>query len=362
MHEYDKQMTTKPPSPFSCSFTPNVPELLYQLGITIAISTYQAGKVVFLSAIDKEKLIQLPRNFKKAMGMAIRHDKMAIAVQDEVIVLSNSAELARSYPPNPDTYDGLFLPRATYYTGHVDLHDLEWSNEDLVAVNTRFSCLAKIDTHYSFTPFWKPSFISQLTPEDRCHLNGMALALGTPKYVTALGSTDSHEGWRTNKAQGGVIVDVESNEIVIDELAMPHSPRLYEGDLYCLLSAMGQLIKVDPGKGNYEVMHQFDGYVRGMAKYDDYLFVGLSKIRKSSSSFGDLPIAEKSLKCGVEILHFPTMSRVARIQYHASVEELYDVKILEGMRRPNVLSTMKEDFKKALVIPGATYWMKEKEE
>jgi uncharacterized protein (TIGR03032 family) len=129
-----------------------------------------------------------------------------------------------------------------------------------------------------------------------------------------------------------------------------------------LLSAMGQLVKIDSGKGSYEVVHQFEGYVRGMAKYDDYLFVGLSKIRKKSSSFGDLPIAEKSLKCGIEVLHFPTMSKVAQIQYQTSVEELYDVKILEGMRRPNVLSTMKDDFKRALVIPDGTYWAKDKEE
>lgn len=350
-------MTTQPPPPFSCNFSPNTPELLQQLGITVAISTYQAGKVIFISATDSENLIQLPRNFKKAMGMAIGRNKMAIAVQDEVIVLTNSPELAKTYPPKPNTYDGLFLPRATYYTGHVDLHDLEWSGDELLAVNTRFSCLAKIDTNYSFTPIWKPYFISKLTPDDRCHLNGMALDQGKPKYVSALGKTDTAEGWRPDKAHGGVIMDVEKNEIVIDELAMPHSPRIYDGALYCLLSALGQLIKIDVAKGSYEVKHQFEGYVRGMAKHGDYLFIGLSKIRKKSSSFGDLPIAEKSLKCGVEILHFPSMSKVAQIQYLTSVEELYDVKILEGMRRPNVLGTMKDDFRKALVIPdGQTFW------
>jgi uncharacterized protein (TIGR03032 family) len=355
-------MNSKPSPPFTCNFSPNTPELLQQLGITIAISTYQAGKVVFISATDNENLIQLPRNFKKAMGMAISKEKMAIAVEDEVIVLTNSPELANTYPPKPNTYDGLFLPRATYYTGHVDMHDLEWSGQDLLAVNTRFSCLAKVNTNFSFTPIWIPHFISKLAPEDRCHLNGMALVDGKPKYVSALGLTDSPEGWRSDKAHGGIIMDVDKNEIVVDELAMPHSPRIYNGELYCLLSAMGQLVKIDSGKGSYEVVHQFEGYVRGMAKYDDYLFVGLSKIRKKSSSFGDLPIAEKSLKCGIEVLHFPTMSKVAQIQYQTSVEELYDVKILEGMRRPNVLSTMKDDFKRALVIPDGTYWAKDKEE
>jgi uncharacterized protein (TIGR03032 family) len=153
---------------------------------------------------------------------------------------------------------------------------------------------------------------------------------------------------------------VGKNEIIASGLAMPHSPRIYNGELYCLLSALGQLIKVDRASGNTTVVHEFDSYVRGMAKKDDYLFVGISKIRRKSSAFGDLPIAEKSTKCGIEVIHFPTMSKVAQLQYQTSVEELYDVKILEDMIRPNVLSTMKDDFRKALVIPeGRTFWAKE---
>jgi uncharacterized protein (TIGR03032 family) len=352
-------MNTKPLPPFSCTYSPNVPELLRQLNITLAISTYQAGKVIFISAVDDENLIQLPRNFKKAMGMAFKPGKMAIAVQDEVIVLANSEQMARTYPPKPNVYDALYLPRATYYTGHVDLHDLDWEGEDLWAVNTRFSCLARITDNFSFEPVWKPDFITELVPEDRCHLNGVAFKKGKPKYVSALGKTNSKEGWRPGKANGGIIIDVESNKVICENLAMPHSPRVYGEELYFLLSADGQLVKLDQKKESYEIMHSFDGYVRGMSKYDDYLFVGLSKIRKKSSSFGDLPIAEKSVKCGIDILHFPTMSKVAQIQYQTSVEELYDVKILEGMSRPNVLSTLKEDFRKALVIPEGTYWAKE---
>lgn len=355
-------MTGKTPPPFTCTYSPNVPELLNTLNVTIAISTYQAGKVIFISSIDDEKMIQLPRNFDKAMGMAFKPGKLAIAVKDEVIILANSPEMAATYPTKPDVYDAMFLPRATYFTGQVDLHDLEWSGEDLWAVNTRFSCLAKIDTDFSFKPQWVPSFISKLSPDDRCHLNGMCFKNGEPAFVTALGKTDTPEGWRPGKASGGIIMDVKTNKIILDELPMPHSPRIYNGELYCLLSAAGQLIMVEPESGKYVVKQQFEGYVRGMSKAGDYLFIGLSKIRKKSSSFGDLPIAETSKHCGIEILHFPTMSRVAQIHYHSSVEELYDVKIMEGMRRPNVLSTLKDDFRKALVLPGgSTYWAMKKE-
>ncbi|MDA3929052.1 MAG: TIGR03032 family protein [Prolixibacteraceae bacterium] len=352
-------MNSKTLQPFACQFSPNIPELLALLKCTIVLSTYQAGKVIFLSATDDQSLIQLPRNFNKAMGIAIKKDKMAIAVQDEVIVLANSSDLAKAYPPKPNTYDALYLPRATYYTGNIDMHDLEWIDDELWGVSTRFSCLSKVNTNYSIEPIWKPSFISDLTPEDRCHLNGMAIQNAKPKYVTALGKTNTKEGWRAHKAHGGIIIDVESNEFVLSDLAMPHSPRLYNGELYCLLSANGQLIKVDTAKGAYKVVKQFDGYVRGMAKYNDYLFIGLSKIRTKSSSFGDLSIAEKSNKCAIEILHFPTMSKVGQIQYLNSVEEIYDVKVLSETTRPNVLSTTKDEFRKALVIPTKNYWAKD---
>lgn len=349
------------PAPFTCQYSPNIPEILYSLNCTIAISTYQAGKVIFISAPNKEDLVQLPRNFPKAMGIAIKDNKMAIAVKEEVIELACSDQLARTYPPKPGVYDGLYLPRVSYYTGQLDLHDLEWGNDGLWAVNTRFSCLSLIDHDFSFRPVWKPGFISELTPDDKCHLNGMAFVNGKPKYVTALGQNDTHEGWRENKIKGGVLMDVDNNEILVHSLPMPHSPRIYDGELYSLLSATGEFIKYDLEKSNYEVLNSLDGFVRGMAKHGDYLFIGLSRLRKKSSSFRDLPIASKSERCGIVVVHFPSASIVGHILYQASVEELYDVKILPGLRRPNVLSTMKDDFRRALITPTDTYWAQKTE-
>ena len=174
----------QPPPPFSCSYSPNIPELLLQLNCSIALSTYQAGKVIFLSPKDENSLVQLPRNFQKAMGINIKDGKMAVATKDEVLVLVNSPELAKFYPRNPSTYDAMFMPRAAYYTGALDIHDIAWgAGGELFAINTYFSSLIKIDDNYSFTPYWTPPFISALTSEDRCHLNGMAMHNGYPKYV-----------------------------------------------------------------------------------------------------------------------------------------------------------------------------------
>jgi uncharacterized protein (TIGR03032 family) len=134
-------------APFSCKFTPQIPQLLQQLNCSIAISTYQAGKVVFISAKDEDNLVQLPRNFEKAMGIAenTKKDKIAIACKDEVIVFRNSTDLAKFYPKAPNKYDSLYLPRNTFHTGAVDIHDLNFGNNgEIYAVNTLFSSIVKL--------------------------------------------------------------------------------------------------------------------------------------------------------------------------------------------------------------------------
>ena len=343
--------------PFSCSFSPQIPELLQQLGCTIAISTYQAGKVVFISPKpDGENLVQLPRTFKKAMGIALEGPKMAVATLEEVLVLVNSPELARHYPNQPATYDALYMPRATYYTGQIDIHDLDYGNGELFAVNTSFSCIIKIDDNYSFSPIWKPPFISKMASEDRCHLNGMALLDGKPRYVTAFSTGDTPQAWREVVTNGGVVMDIETNEFIARDVPMPHSPRLFDGQLYLLLSATGELVKMDISTGKYEVVCRIEGFVRGLARCGDYVFIGLSRLRKNSSTFAKLKIADVSNQAGIAVVHLPTGAFAGEIKYHMSVDEIYDVQVLPGLFRPGILNTDKPEFRMGLSTPEATYW------
>lgn len=351
----------QPLPPFTCYFSPNIPELLSQLNCTVAISTYQANKFIFLSPKDNEELVQLPRNFEKPMGIAVKDDKLAIASRHEVTILKNAPSLAPEYPEQPKTYDALFMPRATYYTGELDLHDLIWGNEGLWAVNTRFSCLSLIDEDFSFKPAWKPNFISNLAPEDRCHLNGLALLNGNPKYVTALGQTDTQQGWREGKANGGIVMDVETQEIICKGLCMPHSPRIYNNELYFLVSGTGELVKCDVKSGKLEVINKLSGFARGMVKYGDYLFIGLSKIRKKSNTFADLPISKESVFSGIMVIYLPLGSIVGHIKYETSVEEIFDVQILPKMKRPGILTPQKESHKNSIFTPTDSYWAIAKE-
>jgi len=347
----------QPAPPFSCRFSPNLPELLWQLNCTVALSTYQAGKVVFISPKNEDELVQLPRTFKNAMAIGIDGRKLAIASDGTVVVMTNEPALAKGYPNQPDTYDGIFMPRVTYYTGHLDIHGLAWGEKGLWAVNTVFSCLCLIDEDYSFKPQWQPGFISKLAPEDRCHLNGMAVKEGSPLWVTALGKGDDTKSWRKEITTGGVIIHVPTNEIIAGELPMPHTPRLYDGRLYLLFSATGEIVIFDTEKGTHETVNKIPGFIRGMSRCGDYLFIGQSKIRKNASAFKDLKIAKDATESGFTVLHLPTGSIVAELKYQASVDEIYDIEVIPGFRRPGIINTEKDTPKMALSLPETTFWV-----
>jgi uncharacterized protein (TIGR03032 family) len=342
--------------PFSCTFSPQLPELMLKLGCSIGITTYQAGKLILISAQDENRLSMLPRSFNKPMGFDVDGDKMILATKDEVILFENSRELAVHYPNKPGAYDSLYVPRITFYTGQADLHDISFGKTGIWAVNTSFSCICEVNGHFNFIPAWKPPFISQLVSEDRCHLNGLVMQDGHPKYATMLGDTDVAQGWRNNILNGGMLMDIRTNEIILRNLPMPHSPVFYGGHLYLLLSATGELVRINLEKRDYEVIRRLDGFCRGMDIFGDYMFIGMSKLRKSSSTFSKLPFAEHAVACGIKVVHLPTGALFGEITYQTSVDEIYGVRILPAAMRPNILNTVNPVFRYSLAIPGSTFW------
>jgi len=248
------------------------------------------------------------------------------------------------------------VPTSSSFTGQLDLHDLHWVGSDLVAVNTAFSCLMKIDAGYNFVPIWHPSFIDKLASEDRCHLNGMAAEGNEIKYVTALSQGNSASHWRSTIPGGGVLIDVASQEVVAQDLNMPHSPRIYEGQVYLLQAATGELVKVDTQNGHTTTIFQKSGFARGLAKYQDYLFIGYSKLRKRSSTFGKLAFSDHADHCGVSIIHEPTGALVGELVYLSSVDEIYDIQIIPNCHRPNILNPGTDDTLAPLITPDSSFW------
>ena len=352
------QQDSKHLAPFSCTYTSNIPELILNLRISLLISTYQAGKLIVISPNDTNKMTILPRSFQKPMGVAVSGDgeHLAIATKEEIIVSRNSSQLAWHYPKKPQTYDAMYMPRMTLHTNALDIHDLEWVNNEIYGVNTLFSCLCRFDANFNFTPIWKPPFISKISSEDRCHLNGMALEGNTIRYATAFGTGDSFQSWRENIMTDGILMDVVTGEILLKGLPMPHSPRMIGDKLYILLSGTGGLLEYDPQTGKSEEIKSFDNFVRGMSHHGEFLFIAHSRLRQNSSTFAKLEIPNKEQQAGIIVFHLPTRAIAGNFTFHASVDEIYDVKVLPKYIRPNILNTQSEIYKHEVEIPEMTFW------
>ncbi|HMF13738.1 MAG TPA: TIGR03032 family protein [Gemmataceae bacterium] len=325
-------------------YTRSLPPLLSQLGVSLLVSTYQAGKVVAVGVAHGELTLSY-HNFERAMGLAVKPDGIAVAARAQVWFLQAAPELAARVEP-PGRHDACFLTRSSHFTGEIQAHELAWGSYPLAPrgrgvggegelwlVNTAFGCLCTLDGRHSFVPRWRPPFLTALAAEDRCHLNGLAVADGAPKYVTALAETDTPQGWRADKVHSGCLIDVASGQTVARGFAMPHSPRVHRGRVWMLHSGAGQLVLVDPSSGRAETVTELPGYTRGLALHDRFAFVGLSKIRETST-FGGMPIAERrpELKCGVGVVDLGTGRLMAHLEFVTGVEEIFDVQVVPGVR------------------------------
>jgi uncharacterized protein (TIGR03032 family) len=317
--------------------TSNLPAIFNRLQISLVVSTYQAGKVILIRQ-SQGTLNTHFRAFAKPMGLAVDAARLAIGGPHMVWEYRNMPAVAQQLEP-PGTHDACYLPRRIHVTGDIDIHELAWARDNtLWLVNTRFSCLCTLDADASFTPRWRPPFVSALAPQDRCHFNGLAMVDGEPTYATALGETDTPEGWRAHKADGGVLLDVPHNAVLLRGLSIPHSPRWYQGRLWVLESGQGRLGVVDVAAGTCQTVAQLPGYTRGLDFAGPLAFVGLSQVREHAV-FSGIPLVERLAEraCGVWVIHIETGQTVGFVRFEAGVQEIFAVQVLHGTRFPEVL-------------------------
>ena len=329
--------------------TDSFAEFLCETGRSVVATTYQAGFVVVLR-YDGNGLNTHFRRAARPMGLAARPGWMALGGAREVVEFANMADVV-SQLDEPGDHDACYLPRRIHMTGDVDIHEMGWGGGELWFVNTRFSCLCTLDGEHSFVPRWRPPFISGLSPQDRCHLNGMCLIDGKPRYVTALGESDEASGWRKNKARGGVLIDVESSETVVRGLSMPHSPRWYDGKLWLLESGDGSIGTVDLATGKYEAVAKVGGFTRGLDFVGPYAVIGVSQVR-DSAIFSGIPITERLEEriCGVSLVDLRSGREVGYVRFEDAVQEMFAVQVLPH-RFPEILETNSDLLGSSYALP-----------
>ena len=349
---------------------------LAEQNLSLVFTTYQAGKVFFIGLQPNGQLSVFERTFERCMGLYAEGSTLYMSSLYQLWRFENALSEGQVH----NGYDVVYVPQVGYITGDLDVHDVvvseQWGIEKssltphsgagtgalpllptprLIFVNTLFSCLATISEKYSFMPLWQPPFISKLAAEDRCHLNGLALRDGQPGYMTAVSQSDVADGWRDRRRDGGCVIDINSNEIILTGLSMPHSPRWYKDKLWLLNSGTGEFGYADIERGVFEPVAFCPGYMRGCAFCGDFAIVGLSKPRHNKTFSGlslddNLRTKGAEPRCGLLVIDLRSGDIVHSLRIEGVVEELYDVQVLPGVRRPMAIGFKTDEIRRVVTM------------
>jgi uncharacterized protein (TIGR03032 family) len=323
--------------------------------VSLAFTTYQTGKLFLLGRRPDGTVAVVERTFSRAMGLwadGATGQTLWLGTQYQLWRFENLLRPGQTY----QGHDRLYVPKAGHTTGDLDVHDLAVDAAGrVVFVATGFGCLATLHERYSFTPLWRPPFLSKLAAEDRCHLNGLALEDGRPRYVTVVSTSDVVDGWRDRRRDGGCLLEVPTGRTVAAGLSMPHSPRVYRGRVWLLNSGAGTLGWVDPAGGDFRPHVFCPGYLRGLAFCGDYAVVGVSQPRHEKT-FAGLPLEEELAKrgaearCGLQVIDLRSGDVAHWVRLDGLVRELYDVAVLPGVCRPMVFGFKSDEISRTIVV------------
>jgi uncharacterized protein (TIGR03032 family) len=339
--------------------------------VSLAFTTYQTGKLFLLGRKPDGQVAVFERTFNRCMGLWGDGQTLWLSSLYQLWRFENVLQPGQLH----NGCDRLYVPRVGYTTADLDIHDIVVEtgvgvgqtggrplmpdflppSSRVLFVNTKFGCLATLSERHSFTPVWRPPFLSKLAPEDRCHLNGLALENGRARYVTAVSGSDVADAWRERRRDGGLVMELPSGRIVAAGLSMPHSPRVYKGRLWLLNSGAGFLGSIDTVSGTFTPLTFSAGYLRGLAFSGNYAVVGLSRPRHEKTFTGlalddELTKRKAEARCGLEIINLDSGDVEHWVRLEGMVQELYDVVVLPGVVRPMSLGLKNDEIQRIITI------------
>jgi uncharacterized protein (TIGR03032 family) len=327
---------------------------LAEQNVSLAFTTYQTSKLFVLGHYPDGRLRIVERTFNRCMGLWGNGQTLLVSSHYQLWRFENILPPGGTY----QEYDRLYLPKTAHTTGDLDIHDIAVdAGGRIIFVATLFGCLATLSERYSFTPLWRPPFLSKLVAEDRCHLNGLAVEDGRPRYVTLVSPSDVADGWRDRRRNGGCVLEVPSGRVVAEGLSMPHSPRVYRNRLWLLNSGTGMLGSIDQNTSTFHSLAFCPGYLRGLAFVGDYAVVGLSRPRHDKT-FDGLPLDEElarrgvEARCGIQVIDLRSGDTVHWVRVDGMVTELYDVVVLPGVTRPMLLGVQGDEIQRTIAVGG----------
>ncbi|MDD2790675.1 MAG: TIGR03032 family protein [Sulfurimonas sp.] len=356
---------------FSSTSTDNFAKILKALNISLAVTSYQSARLILIRS-DGENIDTNLKAFPRPMGIYADENHLTLGTFNQVLEFKRNDAILKSIQngslDNTENFskkvlekekeqmqelkeqrdkeiseikkaDALYLHRAALTTGMINIHDIAWGDEGLWVVNSTFSCLCTLSPDSSFIARWKPKFISELVPEDRCHLNGMAMLNGKPKYVTTFNMEDSRDSWSAGRIDYGTLIDVDTDEILIEGMKMPHSPKVYKDEVYVCESGLGVVWKYNPKTKEKTQVVKLQGFTRGLYFYGGVMFVGLSQVRASEiKNPSPITTMYDETYAGVWMINLEDNSEIGHIQFDGDVDQIYDIAIIPDASMPEILN------------------------
>ena len=334
------------------NFSQGLAGFLASNNIAIGFTSYQTGRLYLIGHGSDGKLALHEALYPQAMGVIGDANRIYLGTLTQIVRMENV--LGSGQRAN-EVHDKVYVPRNLQTTGNVDIHELGIrENGKIVFVNTRYSCLCEPSVTHGFKPIWKPEFISKLGPEYLCHLNVLAMVEDQPKYVTAVCRSDVVDGWRDRRHDGGIVIDIDSNEILTGGLSMPHSPRFHDGKLWLLNSGTGELGWLNPSDKAFTPLAFFPGFLRGLAFHNGYAFVTLSKPRHGRFEGLELDAKLKAKDadawCGIQIVSLSSGDVAQWLRFDGAITELFDICVLPGVANPITLGPQSAEIRDFLTI------------
>jgi len=332
-----------------------LPGWLARQRVSLAFTTYQAGKLFFVGLRPEGTLAVFERTVDRCMGLCASRggQDLWLGSRYQLWRFANVLRPGGDY----QGHDRLYVPRVGHTTGDLDVHDVAVEADGrAVFVATRFNCLATLDDRDSFRPLWRPPFVSRLVPEDRCHLNGLALHAGRARFATAVARSDVADGWREHRRDGGVVLDLLRGEVIAEGLSMPHSPRVRGDRLWLHNSGTGQFGSLPLGGGAFAPLASCPGYLRGLDFVAGWAVVGLSRPRHGPV-FGGLALDEalaargQEALCGLCVVDLGSGAIEHWLRIEGLVTELYDVVALPDAVRPMAFGFKSDEIQRQVTLP-----------
>ncbi|MBA4107841.1 MAG: TIGR03032 family protein [Pirellula sp.] len=306
-------------------------EWLAATGGTLAVTTYNSGKLALLSAPAGE-LVASCWSFPRPMGLAVAGRRLALASRDhfwqmEICGGEEAAEVVGQQ---------LIVPAIVVSTGRLDAHDVAFDRCGVLFANTRFNCVARPSERVHFIRVWRPSFMGETPPTlavDCCHLNGIGVRAGRLEIATAFCEQSEPAAWRAiDRFQSGVLIDVLHDRVAARGLCLPHSPRWHAGGWWLCDSGRGALARFDPRREVCEPVIELPGFTRGLTFVGNRAVVGLSRIRKRHILDAP-PVRERwpRLRSGLAIVDQTRGVETGSLEFVRGGREVYDVAFIAGV-------------------------------